>query len=593
MDSPLHLCYGVSVLSERIGRQGYNYIIKIMKGRSSFTASAENAELIMKIRKFIPFFLVLFTLLSPASVYADGISVYVNGSKLDFDVEPRIISDRTFVPMRRIFEALGATVSWDSATQTVTGRKDSTVVNVSINSNTLFKNGVPKLLDAAPTIIDSRTLVPVRAIAESFECDVDWIQNTKTVDIKSKETIVEAKSPLSASEISMEVSPAVFYIEVYDENSRATASGSGFFISEDGIAVTNYHVIDGTSSATITTTDGSTYSVSHIIAYDETLDIAIIRVNQTAITGKTVSKFKTVALGDSDSVAAGETIYAIGSPKGLQNTLSNGIISNPKQVVDGDTLIQITAPISHGSSGGALVNEYGEAIGITSSGFEDAQNIGFAIPINFVKLFDISSSGTTYKEFARAEQGFTLELNTSYIEIEAGKSGDVVVFADGKGDDWSIYWYTAREDTVSCKWGDWRGENNSYCTLTITGLKEGIATVTVYSDVDFKGKDITVKVTNPYVYVYSGTDIPTYTSITGMPLIKRDELNYNYVYSYRYDDISIPQKYVDYLLDNGYTFYRETKDDGVNTYSYITPHNERILVSIAFKWNEVWIYIPK
>lgn len=532
-------------------------------------------------------------MLGAIPVYAQGISVYVNGSRLDFDVEPQIISDRTFVPMRKIFEALGATVSWDGATQTVTGRKDGTVVNVSINSNTLFKNGEPKLLDVAPKLINSRTLVPVRAIAESFDCDVDWISATQTVNITSKETVIAAKSPMSASEISKEISPAVFYIEVYDANHNPTASGSGFFISADGIAVTNYHVIAQTSSAIITTTDGSTYNVSHVIAYDEALDIAIIRVSKTAITGSDVSKFKTISLGDSDSILAGETIYAIGSPKGLQNTLSNGIISNPRQVVDGETLIQITAPISHGSSGGALVNEYGEVIGITSAGFDDAQNIGFAIPINIVKLFDISSVGTTYSEFAKSSQGFTLDTNTDYVEIEVGKSADIVVFADGKGDDWSIYWYTDREDIVKCSWGDWSGNNNSYCPLTIYGLKPGVATVTVYSDVDFKGKDITVKVINPTVQVYQGSNIPTYTSITGMRLLDRQELNYNYVYSYYYDDISVPQRYVDYLIGNGYKFLEETHDDGTNTYSYLTPDNTVMLVSIAYNWDEVWIYIPK
>ena len=399
--------------------------------------------------------------------------------------------------------------------------------------------------------------------------------------------------PKSASEISREVSPAVFYIEVYDGGGNPTASGSGFFISADGIAVTNYHVIEGTSSAVITTTDGSSYMVSHIIAYDEALDVAIIKVSKTALSGSDVSKFKTVTLGDSDSIVAGETVYAIGSPKGLQNTISNGIISNPRQAVDGETLIQITAPISHGSSGGALVNEYGEVIGITSAGFDDASNIGFAIPINLVKLFDISGGGTTYAEFAKSAQSFSLDTNIDYVEIEAGDSADVMVFADGKGTDWSIYWNTDREDIVTCSWGRWGGNNNSYCPLTIRGLKAGVATVTVYSDVDFKGRDITVRVTNPSVSVYQGTNIPTYTAVTGMRLLNREELSYNDVYSYYYSDISVPQKYVDYLISNGYKFLEEQHSDGANTYSYLTPDNEVMLVSIAYNWDEVWIYIPK
>lgn len=142
---------------------------------------------------FICFLIMLSMILCYENVYADDISVKLNGVTLDFDVPPQIISDRTFVPMRKIFESLGATVTWNDETKTVTGRKNDTVVNLTIGSNVLLKNGDSKLLDVAPTIVDSRTLVPIRAIAEAFDCDVQWNDSSKTITIFSEHYINEGE----------------------------------------------------------------------------------------------------------------------------------------------------------------------------------------------------------------------------------------------------------------------------------------------------------------------------------------------------------------------------------------------------------------
>ena len=114
-----------------------------------------------------------------------GIPIYVNGERIKFDVEPLIINNRTMVPLRAIFEALGAVVSWDNATSTAKGFLNSTSVEITIGANQMRKNGETKTLDSPATIISGRTLVPVRAIAESFDCIVNWYDATKTVEILS------------------------------------------------------------------------------------------------------------------------------------------------------------------------------------------------------------------------------------------------------------------------------------------------------------------------------------------------------------------------------------------------------------------------
>lgn len=112
------------------------------------------------------------------------IKVTVNGKKLDFDVAPVIENGRTLVPMRKIFEALGATVYWNDETKTVTAVKDVTVISIGIDSRVLIKNGENISLDVPARLINSRTLVPVRVIAESFGLQVLWDDSLKTVTIK-------------------------------------------------------------------------------------------------------------------------------------------------------------------------------------------------------------------------------------------------------------------------------------------------------------------------------------------------------------------------------------------------------------------------
>ncbi len=186
----------------------------------------------------------------------------------------------------------------------------------------------------------------------------------------------ENKEKLTAERIYANCSTAVFYIEVQNEQGTALSSGSGFFIDESGIAVTNWHVIDGAAKAVITLAGGGAqYNVTGVYAYDPLSDYAIIQVDG--------SGFRTLEINPMLPRGAAD-VYAIGSPKGLQNTISAGIISNPRRVISKKSFIQTTAAISNGSSGGVLLNAYGEVIGITSNSYTDGQNLNFARPISCI-----------------------------------------------------------------------------------------------------------------------------------------------------------------------------------------------------------------
>ena len=122
---------------------------------------------------------------APEAPADDTIKVLLNGEAIDFaDVAPMIINDRTMVPLRAIFEALGATVEWDDATKTVTAKKGDITIKMTIGADSFTRNDEKVSLDSPATIVDSRTLVPVRAIAESFGSKVGWIAESKTVTIE-------------------------------------------------------------------------------------------------------------------------------------------------------------------------------------------------------------------------------------------------------------------------------------------------------------------------------------------------------------------------------------------------------------------------
>lgn len=116
----------------------------------------------------------------------DNIKVVLDGQQLQFDANPVLLHDRVMLPVRNIFEALGATVDWNEATQTITGIKGDTTIILKVNSTDAIVNGKHQTIDFPATIIDNRTLVPARFISENLETIVDWDETTKTVYITSK-----------------------------------------------------------------------------------------------------------------------------------------------------------------------------------------------------------------------------------------------------------------------------------------------------------------------------------------------------------------------------------------------------------------------
>lgn len=217
------------------------------------------------------------------------------------------------------------------------------------------------------------------------------------------EILLKAKSDddLNAEQIIEQNKPALVSIwyhsdnyysyYYYEDKDTVLLNGSGFIFSEEGIIGTNYHVVDGFDSILVKTSDGVFHN-AELLLVDEKNDIAIIRILDTL-----QQKYPFVKLGDSDNVKVGQVVYAIGSPLGFEYTISEGIIAALREdekvdfndpytyeliVRTFDKVIQITAAISPGNSGGALFNSKGEVIGVTSYSYGFYGNLNFAIAIN-------------------------------------------------------------------------------------------------------------------------------------------------------------------------------------------------------------------
>jgi serine protease Do len=251
----------------------------------------------------------------------------------------------------------------------------------------------------------------------------------------------------------------------------ASGSGTGVIVSADGLILTNQHVIaqedtqlmfqfgygeqqqpqEQDKTITVTMQDGKEYPAT-VLYQDETMDLAVIKIDATGLTAAT--------LGDSDSVKVGEVTVAIGNPLGLEQTVTSGIVSALDRSVPisntdiAEDLIQTDAAINSGNSGGALLNADGQVIGINSYKLSDGEGIGFAIPINAAKpiIEQIVANGE-FKQvqvgvsvidqellgYTSNSSGITLDKGVYVYEVNTGsdayakglKKGDVITAVNG------------------------------------------------------------------------------------------------------------------------------------------------------------------
>lgn len=299
-------------------------------------------------------------------------------------------------------------------------------------------------IDTDAVIIDDKTYVPLRGVFEAAGAEVSWNEETQTAGINISNSLSDDELIPSVIE---SVSPSVVGIigrgktESYYGSQEGIMSGSGVIIKTGGEILTNAHVVKNMNTILVVMNDGKGYE-AQLKYIDDDTDLAVVKIKKI---GLPVVKF-----ANSEDIVVGKQVIAIGTPItfSLRNSAMVGHISGlNRSVGDPYRLIQTDTAITHGNSGGALINMNGELVGITSSGYSGT-NTNFAVPVDTVKYvlnqFELYgkvrhiSFGAEFQEDWLAELGVPSEAGLTIKGLEKSsplakvsfKTGDVLVSVD-------------------------------------------------------------------------------------------------------------------------------------------------------------------
>jgi len=217
---------------------------------------------------------------------------------------------------------------------------------------------------------------------------------------------------LTARQVAERYTAAAFHLDVYTRQieldiDMPMVNASGFFISADGLAVTNYHTIEDSVHAVATLSTGEVYPVQRVLYYDPDADIAVIQISKTSRSGHVTSAFAHLDIAPSGTrdVRPGDPVYTLSDPLGMGLAVSSGIISATNRDVERYSVpcLMSTADISQGSSGGALLNALGQVIGVTSGAYTYGNSMYLAVPIDPVLSADLTGEGWTIREIKERE----------------------------------------------------------------------------------------------------------------------------------------------------------------------------------------------
>ena len=211
------------------------------------------------------------------------------------------------------------------------------------------------------------------------------------------------------------IKPSSVAIETFDARGEKLSRGSGFFIDKDRV-VTNRHVIDGAYRGEVHLNSGNSFQVKNVLAVDAEGDIAILKVEAPANLVRPLSL-------DRASPQEGESVVVIGNPFGLEGSVTNGIVSAVRDIPGFGRIIQITAPISPGSSGSPVVNMQGQVIGVATLQITGGQSVNFAIPSERIAQLDRSAQAQTTQQMSLGELVLATSRNKHAKAVEYFRDG--------------------------------------------------------------------------------------------------------------------------------------------------------------------------
>ncbi len=308
---------------------------------------------------------------------------------------------------------------------------------------------------------DARTIL---RMAAKLEAEIE-IQTGKYITLNTD----ASTAVLKPGEIYDAATKFTCEVLVFNDSQIATSRGTGFFVTADGVVVTNYHVVKGAKKVVVKLGNVN-YSVTSVLGYDAGKDIAILQTSAENVEFATVNT----------SYSVGDTVYTLGNPKGYENTFASGNISFAERIVadknNGVKYIQFTSPSSKGSSGGPLLDECGNVIGVVSMTHEDAQNINFAVPCNEISKTDVSNP-LTLEVFAAEPNSFNGTVVMSVEGITVQKDGAAVIYSIASAnEDYTLVCKTDNDNATVYTDGSYGNVHPVY----VFGNESGTTQVTVY-----------------------------------------------------------------------------------------------------------------
>jgi serine protease Do len=256
----------------------------------------------------------------------------------------------------------------------LTEKKDLVVVDIGYTVLTIPRNQIAKIStdDAQPPRLRGTKAPPSKPAPVAPETEGELFQGPRS-----------AATERSVRELVNQLGEAVVQVRT------PGGLGSGFILNEEGYLITNFHVIEGETQISIEVyhirneqLDKHVYKQVRIVAMNKFQDLALLKIDD-----RESPRFARVPLAEADTLAQGERVFAIGSPLGLERTVTEGIVSTKTRLIQGELYLQTTAQINPGNSGGPLFNLRGEVVGVTNMKLAFGEGLGFAIPVEAVRYF--------------------------------------------------------------------------------------------------------------------------------------------------------------------------------------------------------------
>lgn len=275
--------------------------------------------------------------------------------------------------------------------------------------------------------------------------------------------VLSARARLSIPDLAKKASASMVTV------TTPTGQGSGVIVDASGVFVTNLHVVRGDRTASVKLANGDVYDDVAVVDVDERKDLVLLKIKAFGLVP--------AMAGNSDHVQTGDRVIVIGSPRGLEQSVSDGLISAVRDSGEGYRLFQTSAAASPGSSGGGMFDEFGELIGIVSSKLANGENINFGIPVNYMRGLQSGQSRMTLAELAEkfppaVDSDTEVPVTTAAASVRPATLGNIATILSNS----TLEWTKASDTSWST---DFKGDHLGTVTVFVSIVGDLVITETI------------------------------------------------------------------------------------------------------------------